>query len=476
MAKATVKDVWTKAHVESLAPDATSIPAAEKVLKNGGFGTVDVTADGSGWWVVCRGLTGEYQVNVRRQGSAGRYACTCNCLSYKIPCKHALALLLYLVDHPELRAGTDDPKTAAGDFEGLLRGTFREPDDDIARGVFADFLEENGQSDRAALIRYQCEHAQLQPGTARAKELDQLIKPLAATLKKQIGPLPENMKVQFVRGFVRLEAYMNHFMDVGSFPTRLINLFRDGWIETLALPLAGELDTDARPLLAQVGELDVSRYGLTDDFLLALATATAKARTDGRLTRVKVHSSNRKAFDHILQIQQGKEADTSADLEPVRGYYQLNTQTFRQLLRFGRLSGARDLFISCGVPFGEAEVEALLTADLSITRYLGLYGWAFTRTAMEALASAPDLTKLTTLQLRACRINGQIVSALVASPLFAVLKTLDLSENRLGKPAVESLMEVEVPAKLKELHLQSCQLQPGDKRRLKRKYGKRVKT
>jgi uncharacterized protein (TIGR02996 family) len=43
--------------------------------------------------------------------------------------------------------------------EAFLRAIFDAPDDDTPRLVYADFLEENGEPERAALIRAQCELA-----------------------------------------------------------------------------------------------------------------------------------------------------------------------------------------------------------------------------------------------------------------------------------------------------------------------------
>jgi uncharacterized protein (TIGR02996 family) len=173
-------DPWNEPFIKSLAPDAASIPAARKVLAKGVFRAVEPTADGRGWWCQCRGLTDTYQVVVRRKGKS--FECECNCLSYKNPCKHALALLLYLLDHPELRAAPEQ-KDAAGDFESLLRAVFASSEDDAARLVFADFLDENGQADRAALIRYQCELARLRANSSRHKELTRLAGKLVPKLR-----------------------------------------------------------------------------------------------------------------------------------------------------------------------------------------------------------------------------------------------------------------------------------------------------
>jgi hypothetical protein len=142
VAQASCNDIWDKRNIVAFAPDEASIPAAQKVLKKGGFGTVEATADGKGWWVVCQGITDIYQVSVRVNDDS-TFECDCTCPSPKYPCKHALALLLYLSEHPEERAEPEEPKYAPSDFEALVRSVFQNPEDDTPRLVFADFLEEN---------------------------------------------------------------------------------------------------------------------------------------------------------------------------------------------------------------------------------------------------------------------------------------------------------------------------------------------
>jgi uncharacterized protein (TIGR02996 family) len=68
--------------------------------------------------------------------------------------------------------------------EAFLRAIFDAPDDDTPRLVYADFLQENGEEDRAELIRVQCELATLEGdrderAQARTRELDRALARLA---------------------------------------------------------------------------------------------------------------------------------------------------------------------------------------------------------------------------------------------------------------------------------------------------------
>ena len=49
------------------------------------------------------------------------------------------------------------------DHQAFLSAIIDRPDDDLLRLVFADFLEERGDPDRAEFIRLQIEHAATEP-------------------------------------------------------------------------------------------------------------------------------------------------------------------------------------------------------------------------------------------------------------------------------------------------------------------------
>jgi uncharacterized protein (TIGR02996 family) len=86
--------------------------------------------------------------------------------------------------------------------EAFLRAIFDAPADDTPRLVYADFLEENGEADRAELIRAQCELARM-PGASdpsRAAALNRRIGELASALPW--SPLARQTgQRSFARGF-----------------------------------------------------------------------------------------------------------------------------------------------------------------------------------------------------------------------------------------------------------------------------------
>src|SRR5215208_1611384 len=57
------------------------------------------------------------------------------------------------------------------DGDALYRAILDAPDDDAPRLVWADWLDEHGEADRAAFVRCQCEWTRLVPGHPRYGEL-----------------------------------------------------------------------------------------------------------------------------------------------------------------------------------------------------------------------------------------------------------------------------------------------------------------
>lgn len=82
---------WTAETVEALAPDPASVTAARKLARPAPWSSTGF--DERAVWGLCKG-TGLYQVQVDVSGPAFE----CSCPSRKLPCKHALALLLLWAD------------------------------------------------------------------------------------------------------------------------------------------------------------------------------------------------------------------------------------------------------------------------------------------------------------------------------------------------------------------------------------------
>src|SRR5215467_13748155 len=96
---------WSVARVEQLAPDAAAVKAAQGLAKPGKW--QNLGRNERFLWGECQGSgANPYQVRVDLDDAA----CKCSCPSRKLPCKHALGLLLMMT------GGSGVPTTSAPPF------------------------------------------------------------------------------------------------------------------------------------------------------------------------------------------------------------------------------------------------------------------------------------------------------------------------------------------------------------------------
>jgi hypothetical protein len=127
-------EVWSRERVLSLAPDRASARAAAALAQTQAWS--DIGADPLGVWGLYAGGSRPYQIVVDH-GSLPAYACSCP--SRKVPCKHALALLLQWSagqvparEPPDfaaiwLRARTEDRRQPAQPPGGRQTGELADP-------------------------------------------------------------------------------------------------------------------------------------------------------------------------------------------------------------------------------------------------------------------------------------------------------------------------------------------------------------
>ncbi|HZL74525.1 MAG TPA: SWIM zinc finger family protein [Propionibacteriaceae bacterium] len=115
-------DIWPRQRVLSLAPDRASIVAATALA--GTRTWLDLGTDSTGLWGSCAREGRELYQTVVDLGSPPAYACSCP--SRKVPCKHALALLLQWSDGL-VPAGQPPPFAAGWLDERASRKVKQEP-------------------------------------------------------------------------------------------------------------------------------------------------------------------------------------------------------------------------------------------------------------------------------------------------------------------------------------------------------------
>lgn len=94
--------------VIGMAPDDASVRAARGLVAPGKWPALGF--DDAAVWGACQGSGSKpYQVRIDLSAPTGP-VCSCSCPSRKIPCKHALALLLLRVQHPTAFSATERPE------------------------------------------------------------------------------------------------------------------------------------------------------------------------------------------------------------------------------------------------------------------------------------------------------------------------------------------------------------------------------
>ena len=105
--------------------------------------------------------------------------------------------------------------------DDFLRAIIENPDDDALRLVFADWLEERGENDRAEFIRVQIELARLPEGDRRRRRLEEREEELLSRNEEEwVGPIRDRVvSWVFHRGFitevtVTVQEYLSNGYDI----------------------------------------------------------------------------------------------------------------------------------------------------------------------------------------------------------------------------------------------------------------------
>ena len=150
--------------------------------------------------------------------------------------------------------------------EALLRAICENPDDDTPRLVFADWLQENGEEQRAEFIRVQIEQSKLKPQTvpywkcySRARKL---FAGHGGDWCEEIHPDPSFRWDEFVRGFtegVKVPTF-------GSFEQFADRIFAHTPLKTLRIQQPVRLSDLCRvPRVLRLGILEVAAGDATPD-------------------------------------------------------------------------------------------------------------------------------------------------------------------------------------------------------------------
>ncbi len=352
-----------------------------------------------------------------------------------------------------------------------------QPAEDGPRLIYADWLEEHGEPDRAEFIRVQCALArlpdddrarpQLQVREAILREANELrwanpVRPFVTAWEFRRGVI-DSVSVdtgQFLTNgpalFEIAPVRKVRFVDVGD---RLIEL-----VQARSLKHVRELDLVGNelgnrgpsllarsPLLGRLDALDLGFTELDDRGLRVLAVSPAF----GGLRSLRINDNSRIGAAGLRAIAESAYLTDLTDLD-LSGNG-LSEASIRPLLtgppgsRLVRLSIARNRLGDAGIALfaGSSVLGRMLVAD----SWLDLRHVELGPTGTRALAAAPGLAGASAIDLDGNAIGDAGLAALAESPHVRQLRTLKLRENRISDDGVRHLARSPLMATVVHLDL-----------------------
>jgi uncharacterized protein (TIGR02996 family) len=396
----------------------------------------------------------------------------------------------------------------------LLSAILANPEDDSPRLVCADWLEENGDADRARFVRAQCELARLPAWDHRRPELARLATVSearrGASWRAELPALEGVEWADFERGFVstvrvkepqplyrhdaaiaaaapvyraELPAFdeTNVPRPKGSVPwlrtLRLAGFGGDGNFtphpdHSLIRGLSGlELadcvpEVDAGWVYTRADQMPLTALSIAGDHALAESFARALADAVGswQLTRLELGTTfvdyNTGYFDdaaigaggaRALAEGRGLASLTALNLARQR----IDASGLAEILASPHLRGVTELRVRSN---DITDVEAFRQSTGAGLVRLDLSENAIGGSGAAALAASPRLAGLACLELDTCEIFEDRVRWLSSAPFWRTLCRLDLSRNPLGRRGAQALERAGAPVRLHDLRLADCDL------------------
>jgi uncharacterized protein (TIGR02996 family) len=336
--------------------------------------------------------------------------------------------------------------------EAFLVDILEHPEDDTPRLVYADWLEDHGQEDRATFIRVQLDRARRGDDGATARTLrqqaeellrahwDDWVRPLAAVVGNEPGEVwlrggyhPESLS-KFRRGFVSLlDMQASRFLDCAT------ELFRLAPIRHLRLRHAGLVATDlARcPLLGWLEMLEfIDYYSDPID-----ARAMAHLAGSPHLSRLR-----------LLGLWNNHLGDEGAMHLARAGW--LSRVEILELGDNGLSHRGMSALAHTDVPFRPIRLR-LGRNDPGVV-------------GLTALGNSPVAGRLASLALDNCRLGPPAAAALAGAGGLGALRFLDLDYNPLGDEGAAALARAGWMARLASLSVRGCGLSPAGEQLLAR--------
>jgi uncharacterized protein (TIGR02996 family) len=324
----------------------------------------------------------------------------------------------------------------------FIRAIQETPDDDAPRLIYADWLDDHGDSDRAEFIRLQCRLASMAEDDSERPEL---LKREADLLKKHrttwLGPWDAHLnEAVFQRGFLttlRTGSYFRTGLEVLS---EAISPYLD-----LVQTLGFRDNNKAEGLVSLLGQMSLPCLHRLECQGCRRGNAIIKALVrwlveDG-LTALVLRDC-RIGSMAVKQLAAGPwlENLTVLDLAENR----LSEASLRPLLESSRLRRLEDIClgwwrIELSVDFLQSLLRSRFLPALTALRVRG----TMDDTWLSGLANCPELLRLGELDCFGCLFSDTGVAALARSPHVRNLSSLSLclNQDRLNEATIRAVVE-----------------------------------
>jgi len=364
--------------------------------------------------------------------------------------------------------------------DALYRAVCEYPDEDAPRLVFADCVEEAGDSSRAALIRTQVALARVaehDPLWSRCRRVD----PNAILGWALSYPLPQLPSGSSWRGHRMRRGFSWRATadDAASFAKQAAALFATAPIQALEFPHS----SGVKKHLAQLVEApNFGRLRRLDFALTRLEVADVRILGESPFANL----SELRLEEHAISAE-GLQALASSPLTPRLTALELDRPALPPAQLVSALSAADSGSLmklelrNCGLlgvdvaellaapwlqtldsldlsenPLKGAGVAAIAhspsSANLEVLKLSRTFPGV---SGIQALAESPNLQRLRWLDLSSNRLGPAAIRRLTQSPLMRTLRVLDLSNNPIGDAGAAYLAEADAP-ELCELVLNNC--------------------
>jgi uncharacterized protein (TIGR02996 family) len=342
--------------------------------------------------------------------------------------------------------------------ETFLQAIREAPEDDTPRLVYADWLDEHDQPERAEFIRAQIHMTRLSPHSRRRTPLLRRVRELlAAHGEVWLQSLPKwaRRHCGFHRGFVmHITCTALQFIKHGealmrAAPVRSLQIHRgEGRIIALA----------ESPPLAGLTALNL-RYNSAGD---ADAEALAASPHLRHLTTLRLGGNN-------IRAAGARALAASPYLSNLSCFELSGTPVLAELAAAPWLARLIELDLA-----GTAPIRALLASShLPRPKVLSLRANYLQDEGAELLAASPLLEQVVSLDLTANYIEQRGIQALAASPYLTHVRKLNLYGNRFGDAGAYALLASPHLGQLRQLNVRGCNIVSAEGA-LRQRFGSRV--